>query len=327
MTDIAELLAHAGAVVTPMIGYLENIGPQVTDLDGYLETDWMRTVPAAMRMSFDARQGWFANRDDPLSFKEQIASLVELVRALTVRLHEEDVLLLLGTDAGFGGAVPGYSVHQELEALVRAGLTELAAIQSATVNIGEYLHMIDGDRRPWGEVKPGFTASLLLIGGNPLDDIRSTRDIRGVVINGRWFDSDSLDALEVQLRDRQSMLLPLARRFEQALVDGNVDEAASIVEAIPPELADEPLITADNCIFLGYRHYYGGERTKAGRLYEVCARMHLESSPLWVHIARAAERAGETDRAEKAYWRARDLNPWYGDPGAAIGRLMREGSP
>lgn len=321
VSELADRLSQAGVTVTPMLAYLENIPRQVDDLQTYLDSEEMRLVPAATRNSFDQRQGWFANRENPDAFADQIASLVDFVAALTVELQDRGVPLVLGTDAGFGGAIPGYSVHEELVALVDAGLTETAALQSATFVAGKYLTQIDPARAPWGLVRPGYTASMLLIGANPIEDISATQDIRGVMIDGQWIGEDGLTSLEVALSQRQQAMLPLARAFEDALVAGDPDAGNAAIESIPTEMTGEPLISADNCIFLGYRHYYAGNRPLAGRLYELCATMHPKSSPLWIHIARALESENKTEDALRAYRRALELNPWYGSPRSAIDRL------
>ena len=326
LPELAERLSKTGVTVTPMVAYLKNIPRQVSGLQEYLASAEMGTVPAAMRMSFDQRQGWFANREDPDGFIDQIKSLTSFVGSLTAELHERDASLVLGTDAGFGGAIPGFSVHEELAALVDVGLSELAALQTATLNVGEYLMNIDPARPTWGQVRPGYVASMVLIGGNPIEDIAATKDIRGVMIGGHWMDRNELGRMEDALARRQQALLPIARAFEDALVSGDPIAARAAIEAIPVEMAGEPLINADNCIFLGYRHYYGGNRPLAGRLYESCAKMHPHSSALWIHIARAFESERRTDAAIQAYRRAGELNPWYGDPESSIDRLGMEAS-
>jgi imidazolonepropionase-like amidohydrolase len=84
--------------------------------------------------------------------------------------------------------VPGFSLHDELEELVRAGLPPLAALQSATLNPAKYLGMTD----TFGTVAPARMADLVLLDGNPLDDIRRTTEIAAVVVNGVFYDRTSL---------------------------------------------------------------------------------------------------------------------------------------
>lgn len=319
--ELADLLVRHGVTVTPMIGYLENVPPQVLDLDGYLGSDPMALVPAAMKLSFGARQGWFSNREEPQAFAGQMADLANWVAELTAALEARGVPLILGTDAGFGGAIPGYGVHQELRSLVRAGLSELAALQTATRNVGRYLQQVDAEREPWGRIAPGHSADLLLLRANPLADISASEEIEGVVLAGRWHGPEELAQLDRNLRGRQAAVLAPARAFEEALVGGDVEAARRALDSRPAGLAGESLISADNCVFLGYRHYYGGRRQLAGRLYELCARMHPDAASLWLHVARARESAGDVGGAIDAYERARAANPWYGQPGEAIRRL------
>lgn len=83
--------------------------------------------------------------------------------------------MLAGTDC-----VPmcGF-VQDELRLLVRAGLTPLQALRAATVDAAQAL-----GRRDVGEVKVGSRADLVLLRGNPLDDIRETEKIVAVLLGG-----------------------------------------------------------------------------------------------------------------------------------------------
>jgi imidazolonepropionase-like amidohydrolase len=84
--------------------------------------------------------------------------------------------------------VPGFSAHQELEYLVRSGLTPYQALRTGTVNVATYLHRADA-----GVVKAGNIADLVLLNGNPLTDITQTRKIDGVMMHGYWLSRQYLD--------------------------------------------------------------------------------------------------------------------------------------
>ena len=79
---------------------------------------------------------------------------------------------------------PGFSLHEELELLVRSGLTPLEALRTATYNPADYLGALDS----LGTVSPGKVADLVLLDADPLLDIRNTRRISAVIANGRLFD-------------------------------------------------------------------------------------------------------------------------------------------
>jgi imidazolonepropionase-like amidohydrolase len=87
--------------------------------------------------------------------------------------------------------VYGWTLHRELEHLVRAGLTPYEALTAATRNPAEYF----GAAGEWGTIAPGRRADLVLLSANPLDDIRNTTRIEGVAIGGRWLTRAELDAM------------------------------------------------------------------------------------------------------------------------------------
>jgi len=99
-------------------------------------------------------------------------------------LRDAGVGLLAGTDMPQAFVYPGFSLHDELALLVRAGLTPLEALRTATYNPADYLGSLDS----LGTVSKGKLADLVLLDANPLLDIRSTRRISAVIANGRLFD-------------------------------------------------------------------------------------------------------------------------------------------
>lgn len=110
-------------------------------------------------------------------------------------LHEAGVRLLAGSDTGDVYSLPGWSLHDELYLLVDAGLTPAEALFSAT---GEAARAL-GREGELGAVQPGYLADLVLLGADPLEDIRNTQRIEAVVANGRPFGRDSLDAILARL--------------------------------------------------------------------------------------------------------------------------------
>jgi imidazolonepropionase-like amidohydrolase len=102
-------------------------------------------------------------------------------------LQDAGVKLLLGTDAA-NVIIPGFSIHRELNELVKSGLTPYEALVTGTRNVGEYLGTIDST----GTVAVGKRADLVLLTGNPLKDIRQTTRRAGVMIGGRWLPQEEL---------------------------------------------------------------------------------------------------------------------------------------
>jgi imidazolonepropionase-like amidohydrolase len=106
-------------------------------------------------------------------------------------MNRAGVPILAGTDTAAGVRVyPGFSLHEELELLVQAGLTPMEALQAATRNAGKYLGLQDT-----GTIEKGKRADLVLLDSNPLADIRNTRKIQSVVLAGRYLSRADLDHL------------------------------------------------------------------------------------------------------------------------------------
>jgi hypothetical protein len=111
-------------------------------------------------------------------------------------LHRTGVTLVAGTDAmGFPLLTPGSALHHELELLVGSGLTPADALRAATVAPAAFL----GRAQEFGTITPGKRADLLLIDGNPLDDVRRLRRPAGVMTRGRWFGRSQLDGMVLAL--------------------------------------------------------------------------------------------------------------------------------
>jgi imidazolonepropionase-like amidohydrolase len=119
-------------------------------------------------------------------FQRTFVELREVVR----QLHRSGVKLMAGTDIA-GARVPGFLLHDELALLVEAGLTPLQALEAATLTPAKLLNK-SGDL---GTVESGKLADLVLLDGNPLEDIRNTQRISAVVLAGRLLRRGDLDAL------------------------------------------------------------------------------------------------------------------------------------
>ena len=122
----------------------------------------------------------------------------EAQKKMVGRLMQSGASLLAGTDSACEGGLPGEDLHSELELLVEAGLTPRQALAAATLEPARYFE--SGDER--GLITAGARADLVLLDGNPLEDISNTRRIHGVVLLGQWLDSSRLAAL----RDRKAQL-------------------------------------------------------------------------------------------------------------------------
>jgi hypothetical protein len=119
--------------------------------------------------------------------KTEAARSLDLVRAM----HRAGVQFLAGTNSPEPYVFPGFSLHDELELLVKGGLTPLQALQAATFNPALFLVKLD----QYGIVQEKHVADLVLLNENPLQDIRNTRKIFAVVAGGKFYSREDLDKM------------------------------------------------------------------------------------------------------------------------------------
>lgn len=104
-------------------------------------------------------------------------------------LYQADVTILLGTDAPQLYSVPGLSLRREIPKMAAAGISNYDILRSGTVEVGKYF----ADKDRFGQVKAGQRADLLLLDGNPLDNLSVLYQPAGVMVRGQWLSRAVLD--------------------------------------------------------------------------------------------------------------------------------------
>jgi imidazolonepropionase-like amidohydrolase len=132
-------------------------------------------------------------------------SLVESAKRMDkamVAARKAGVPMLAGTDCGVNNnyVIPGWSLHEELENLVKAGLTPVDALRMATINAARWR----GADAAEGTVETGKVADLVMLRSNPLEAIRHTREIEAVFAGGTYYSRSDLDGMLSQAAFRAS---------------------------------------------------------------------------------------------------------------------------
>lgn len=171
-------IAEAPTWVTPTLIALEMIASLP---DATLPSDSLAHYqPASLRAILAQALGTPQDMPEDASVLGRELWLKRL--AVVSGLAEAGVPILAGTDAPLRNSMPGFGLHAELEALVRAGMSPWRALRTATEEPARYF-----DTDSIGRVCSGCVADLLVLDGDPLDDIRNTRRIALIVADGRAY--------------------------------------------------------------------------------------------------------------------------------------------
>jgi imidazolonepropionase-like amidohydrolase len=165
--------------------------------------DHYLNAPEMIYMSPQVRGNWASSKKVLLANAQydpaRIENFIKLRRQLIAECQKNGVGLLLGSDAPQVFNVPGFSTHQELEYLVNSGLSPYQALRTGTVNVATYL----GQSNATGVIREGANADLVLLNGNPLQNIQQTQAIAGVMMRNSWLPKEYIDAELKKLEKRE----------------------------------------------------------------------------------------------------------------------------
>jgi len=145
---------------------------------------WQVPTFGALRSVWDARRAQL-NPDDAAATDRAAKKTVEMF----ADMQKAGVKVLAGSDLPVSNGVP--PIHDELVALVRAGMTPLEALQASTRNAAEFIGRLADE----GTVEVGKKANLVLLEADPLTNIANTRGVAAVVLGGQLISGVKLQRL------------------------------------------------------------------------------------------------------------------------------------
>ena len=202
--EIIDDVLAKDITVNTVLWYMESVTDQFNDLDAALkgvEIEYANPgLVEGTKDSKDYKVGWLPsyNQFEPQSgvseetHKEHQTFWQAREKAHHILLKamvERGVNFVAGTDSGGNLVVPGFSIHDELSSLNVAGMSAAQAIASATSNPATLMNSNAG------VIEVGRRADMLILNENPLANIDNTRTIDTVILNGRVFKRDQLDAM------------------------------------------------------------------------------------------------------------------------------------
>jgi imidazolonepropionase-like amidohydrolase/ABC-type multidrug transport system permease subunit len=176
---LLEKMASGGVYLDPTLGVAEAYAQYFAGKGDALSSSLVQQVVTA-RMLKDTREFVASGKGADAAKAELFQHALEQGRANLLRARDAGVPLAMGTDSGNPMVFPGASMHHELQLWVQAGIPAEVALKAATINAAKLLRQ----EKRIGAIRKGMDADLLMVDGNPLEDITATQRISLVVFQG-----------------------------------------------------------------------------------------------------------------------------------------------
>jgi imidazolonepropionase-like amidohydrolase len=168
---------------------------------GVMEDTTQLSDPRMQYMSVFTRNMWDPTKDFRFktwtpetfaAFRQEFVIKMQIVKAM----QDAGIGLLAGTDFPNPYCYPGFGLHEELQWMVKAGLTPAQALRTATINPARYFDI----ERHTGSVAEGRLASLVILDADPLVDISNTEKINTVILRGKVFNNTALQDMLTKVK-------------------------------------------------------------------------------------------------------------------------------
>ncbi|MGZ4819953.1 MAG: amidohydrolase family protein, partial [Terriglobales bacterium] len=344
--EAVRLAKGSGIYVTATLSTYATIVQQATDLDTFLKNPEMKYLPPWTQAQYQPAANRYKNGFSADEIP-QIRTSLAFQRKLLKALFDAGVPLMCGTDAPDVGPLPGFGIHDELQEFVNDGLTPYQALQTATVNVARYLQ----HSSEFGTVEVGKRADLVLLEGNPLAAIASTRRVVGVMARGEWLPQSQLTRMvddvpasyqrelrRVKMELRSEPVAagkylqendPYLHVGETAIVEIAIaegfDQARVLVRKLRQADPKSALVSEEGINHLGYS-LLGNKRYKeAIAVFQMNTEDFPKSANTYDSLAEAQFKAGDLPHALENYRKALDVDPKYPNAGAAA-KFVKEKS-
>jgi imidazolonepropionase-like amidohydrolase len=278
--------------------------PRVKYMPRWAQKSW---TPSEALYSYGPR-----TPEDFAFAKKEFQKDLELVAAM----QKAGVGILAGTDTSNPLCMPGFSLHDELTLLVKAGLTPMQALQTATLNPARFNHQ----EKDLGTIEQGKIADLVLLDANPLDNISNTTKIASVIYSGRLFMRSDLDKM---LADVESVA---SRKPISDLMMKTIDEkdVAAAVQQYHDLKISQPTaydFGESELIGLGYQLIRATKIPDAIEIFKLSVETYPSSYNTWDSLAEAYMNHGDKELAIKNYKKSLEMNPANTNAGEKLKEL------
>lgn len=132
---------------------------------------------------------------------------------LTKIFYNQGVVLLLGTDSGPNLTIAGSTLHEEIALWKEAGVPNHSIIKAGTINAAEVLGMSD----TIGRVKEGFTADILFLESNPLENIETLRNPKGMIFRNKFYAEEDIVTMRESAQKKSGWFVTMGNFLEHLI--------------------------------------------------------------------------------------------------------------
>ena len=204
---IAKKMKENNISVTSTVWLCESFPGQRFDLKSKLKETALKYVnPKIIEGTMLYKLGWlpgtngyeYDGKEDQSAKKLSQTfwnTYVQAIHIMTRALVDNKVVIMAGTDSNVATVVPGFSLHNELESLSKAGMTNAKVLYSATVAPSTWMNSNTG------KIKTGYRSDLVLLTKNPLEDIKNTKTIEYVFFNKYKINKSQIETILKAIED------------------------------------------------------------------------------------------------------------------------------
>ena len=229
----------------------------------------------------------------------------EIQKLLVSEFHKAGVPLMAGTDATNPFVIEGFSLHDELQKLVDSGLSPYDALKAATYTPAKFLEI---DKKI-GTIAAGKNADLVLLDKNPLANIKNTREISGVSVNGKWFSKSKLDQSIKDLAISYQPFWNAIQGSRKYFSNGDVKGALEFYKRFDTKSTEIARYFRTTVNRRGYRFIRQKDLDKAEEMFKINTDYFPNSANTWDSLAEVYMLKGNKDLAIKYYKKSLKLNP------------------
>jgi imidazolonepropionase-like amidohydrolase len=312
-TALSALLKSNGTWQCPTLTLLRALG--YGNDPAFADDPRLKYMPRQVRAIWDPAHLYGETPQEFALARKEFQRDLEVVGLM----QRSGVGILAGTDTLNPFCFPGFSLHDELGLMVKAGLSPMEALQAATLNPARFL-----DReRELGTVESGKIADLVLLDANPLDDIANTKKIEAVIYRGQYLPRASLDQMLSQaeaLAARKSVAEAMMKTIQEKDLAAAVKQYRDL-KATQPASYD---FSENELNGLGYQLIAMKRFQDAIEILKLNVEVYPESYNTYDSLAEAYMDNGDKDLAVKNYQKSLQLNPQNGNAVEKLKKLNAE---